>query len=512
MAVKKALVAHPGKAAEQDRKHVDPAVSGLLLLTVLMFVVRLYAAKTVGFGDSEALYACYALHPQAAYIDHPGLIGVLASSVGGGTIPSPLAAHVATAMLASTFPWLIVGVARRLGAAQRPAAIAGLVVAATPEIGIGLFALTPDLLLAYLWLAAVGLGALALRSEPNSLRAAALFSVTGVIAGLAATAKVTGVFLLPALVLAVVGDGRHRRTVWPWVGLLTGIAPIGAVVQFEVARGFPMLRHRFIDTQSGAGVSLRNLGALIGGQLLYLSPIIAIVAILVARDLVRQRREDATSRLLFWTFVLPLGPLVVLGLWSRVAEPHWLAPPLLALPLFAATHPPTFSRKWTGAAVATGLVVVFGVHAWILSPSLVRLAPKSYDAKVDISNELLGWPQATRSIGELIEDADAVAGQHLDTWVVGPSWMVCAQLQANAPLSRVGCATPGKTDFDDWTSRATWEHADAIVFVTDDRMPIDPATVVPGFHTERTQRVTILRGGHIARTFRLTLLQKRVGV
>ena len=58
MAVKKGFVAPRGKAADQDRKRVDPAVAGLLLLTLLMFVVRLYAAKTVGFGDSEALYAC----------------------------------------------------------------------------------------------------------------------------------------------------------------------------------------------------------------------------------------------------------------------------------------------------------------------------------------------------------------------------------------------------------------------------------------------------------------------
>ena len=31
----------------------------------------------IGFGDSEALYACYAMHPQPAYLDHPGLIGVI---------------------------------------------------------------------------------------------------------------------------------------------------------------------------------------------------------------------------------------------------------------------------------------------------------------------------------------------------------------------------------------------------------------------------------------------------
>jgi hypothetical protein len=491
--------------------HVDPTIWALLLLTVVMIALRLYAAQTVGLGDSEALYVCYALHPQAAYLDHPGLVGVLASSLGSGTAPTALVVHTTTAMLASTFPWLVLIVARRMGAATRPAAIAGLVVAVTPEIGIGLFALTPDLLLAWLWLGFLGVAALALAAEPKSVRAAALFPIAGAIAGVAATAKVTGVLLLPALALTVLGDRRHRRTVWPWVGLLVGLVPIVPVVRFEAARGFPMLHHRFVDTQAGAGASLRNLGALVGGQLLYLSPVIAVIAVVVARDLVRNRREDATSRLLFWTFLLPLAPLVVLCVWSRVAEPHWLAPPLLALPLFAARRAFQLSRKWVSVAIATGLVMVLAVYAWILTPSLLRFAPASYDAKVDIANELFGWPQASRSVGELVEDTEALAGTRLDTWIIGPSWMVCAQLQANAPLAHVGCATQIPTDFDDWASRARWEHADAVIFVTDDRMPMDPVTVIPSFHTERTERVTILRGGHIARTFRLTVLLRRVG-
>ncbi|HSQ61972.1 MAG TPA: hypothetical protein VLM85_02110 [Polyangiaceae bacterium] len=494
-------------------KRLDPAVLALLVLTAALMGVRLYAARLVGFGDSEALYASYALHPQPAYLDHPGLVGVFASALGGGVIPSPQAAHVATAALATAFPWLVVIVARGMGAEVRPAAIAGLVTAAAPEIAVGLFAMTPDLLLAFLWLAFLGIASMALASPASSGRAAAGFLVAGVIAGAAATAKVTGALLLPVLVWVAWRDGAHKRTVWPYLGALAGAVPLVPIARYEASRGFPMLHHRLVDTQHAAGFSLRNLGALLGGQLVYVSPVIVVLAVWAARDLFRKRNDDAASRLLFASFAFPGALLVVLCLWSRVAEPHWLAPPLLSLPLFAAraglATPPQRLRRTTIAAVATGLALAVGVYAWVLMPSLLRLAPKSYDPTVDISNELFGWAQAAQSVDEMSGDVKTGLGPDADVFVVGPTWMVCAQLQANLPSAQVGCATKTRSDFDDWAPRARWQRADAIVFVTDDRVPVDPATLAEGFRVERSERVSVLRGGHVARTFRLTLLQRR---
>ena len=488
----------------KEQKPLEPMVFLLLLVTLALFLVRLYAARVVGFGDSEALYATYAKFPQPAYLDHPGLVSVLASSLGGGTIPSPAAAHVATAALATVFPWFVVVVARQLGAATRPAAIAGLVVAATPEIGVGLFGMTPDLLLAFSWLAFLGLAAAALEAEPKSGRAAALFLATGVIAGAAATAKVTGALLLPAMAIVVWLDAKHRRSPWPWLGVAAGLVPIARVVLFEAQSGWPMLRHRLVDTQHAAGFSLRNVGALFGGQLVYLSPVVAVLAVVVAVRLVRARRE---ARLLFWTFALSIVPLVILCLWSRVAEPHWLAPPLLALPLFAATKPERFSKKAVGPAIGVGLAFVVAVYAWVLSPSLLRYAPKSYDAKVDITNELYGWPDATRAVGEMVQDAEGARGVKLDAWIVGPTWMTCAQLQAGSPAANVGCATEVRSDFDDWAPPAkTWKRADIIVFVSTDGRP--PPDSLRAFHLARTERVSVVRGGRIVRTFHLTLLEK----
>jgi len=496
--------------AVKETKPLDPYVFLLLVLTLAMLLVRLYAARVVGWGDSEALYATYATHPQPAYLDHPGLVGVFASALGGGRLPSAAAAHVATAALATAFPWIVVVVARSLGAAPRPSAIVGLVVAATPEIGVGLFAMTPDLLLAFLWLAFLGLGAAALEAPKGTARAAALFVAAGLFVGAASTAKVTGLLLLPAMAAAVWTDGTHRKTPWPWVGMLVGLVPLVPIVRFEAARGFPMLHHRLVDTQHAAGVSLRNLGALFGGQLVYLSPVIAILAVLVARDLVRARKEDAITRLLFWTFAIPLVPLVALCAWSRVAEPHWLAPPLLALPIFAARRGLAFSRKLVGSAVAIGLALVAAVYAWVLSPSLLRFAPASYDAKADISNELFGWRDAARAANEMMQDTTSETGEV--PWLVGPSWMVCAQLQATSPDARVGCVTSIPSDFDDWAPRSRFLQSNALVYVTEakpferEEPPLPDA--LRAFHVARTERVSIVRGGKVVRAFRLALLEK----
>src|SRR6185437_7409438 len=93
------------RAASGPARTEALAWMGLATLSCLFLVVRLLASIRVGFGDSEALYAAYAFHPQPAYLDHPGLVGVFARAVGGGTAPSPERAHAVTSVLATLVPW-----------------------------------------------------------------------------------------------------------------------------------------------------------------------------------------------------------------------------------------------------------------------------------------------------------------------------------------------------------------------------------------------------------------------
>ena len=141
--------------------------AALAAISLALLAVRLFAASRVGFGDSEALYAAYALHPQPAYLDHPGLVGVVARSIGGGTAPSPASAHEVTALLATAVPWAMALFCRAAGASWPRSLVAAIVVALVPEMAIGLFAMTPDLLLASLWTMSLTLAAVALQAPPG---------------------------------------------------------------------------------------------------------------------------------------------------------------------------------------------------------------------------------------------------------------------------------------------------------------------------------------------------------
>lgn len=483
----------------------EPAGRALLLVTLALFGVRFSAMRTVGLGDSEALYASYALHPAPAYLDHPGLVGMLASFLGGGGAPTPERAHAFTIVLVTLLPWLLFAVARVAGASVRAAFVAALVLAAVPEIAIGLFALTPDLALAPLWLGALGAAIQAVKGQPGDVRPSAAWLAAGLFAGACGAAKVSGLLLPLALIaaLAMKPLRPHARTPWPWVGLALGALVLAPIFAYEVKTGAPLLRHRLIDTQSGAGISLRNIGALVGGQLAYVSPLLLAAAFLATRDLVRRRFDDPVDTILFFAWAVPMAVLVPLMLWSRVAEPHWLAPAFLALPIAAARDPFKTPRWFLPSAIALGLVITMFVHAWVLVPDAFKFA-RPADPKHDIATELFGWDEVERSIQEIL----ATEPPGAEVVVVGPHWTVCAQIHArlgrNVP---VGCMTPIRDDFDTWYPRARWQKAEKILYVTDLRFPEEPSRLFPGRMVTRTGRATLFRGGRLARKFSFTLLE-----
>jgi hypothetical protein len=495
----------------------------LVVISAILFGVRLWAANVVGFGDSEALYASWALHPQPAYLDHPGLVGIIARAIGEGAAPTPVRTHVITALVATLVPWLVFAAARALGAERRPSIFAAIVVAVVPEISVGLFALTPDLVLAPAWLGAIALAGIGVSAKPGAPSAAASFLGAGLLAGIGASAKVSGLLLVFALAIAyaLIARTKHEearavRTVWPWAGLAAGLVVVAPVVAFEAQSGFPMLRHRLVDTQQGVTFArvLGNAGSLVGGQLLYLSPLLAWLVVVLARSLFRARRDDAVSILLFACFSIPLLPLVLLCLWSPVAEPHWIAPALLALPLHAARDPASVAGardakllRW-GTAVAAALTLV--VHGWILVPASARVLPDDADPKIDIANELYGWPSVLEGVRTHMKlAATSYDPEGREVAVVGPHWVICAQLHAAMPGVRVGCATPIPDDFDRWFPRDDWRSASDVLWVTDNRFHGDGAEQLPRHVRAYEGRVRIQRGGRTVRVFTLILYSRQ---
>jgi hypothetical protein len=138
----------------------------------------------------------------------------------------------------------------------------------------------------------------------------------------------------------------------------------------------------------------------------------------------------------------------------------------------------------------------------------VRLAPRSYDARLDLANELYGWPQAVRAIREEALASSTPGSARGDVSIVGPHWVVCAQIEAALRGDfAVGCDTPVRDDFDDWWPRARWKTADVILWVTDARF--GPAPSLPDYALQRLRHVTIQRGGRAVRVFTIAVLARR---
>jgi hypothetical protein len=478
----------------------------VIALTLLLLGLRLRLAELVGFGDAEALYAAYALHPQPAYLDHPGLIGALARFVGDGGAPTALSAHRFTAFVATLVPWLGVGAARAAGARDDRAYRTFFALALLPEMSIGLFGLTPDLPLAVLWLASLACAALALRSEPRTRAALVGMMRAGLFAGLAVTAKATGVLLALALAVGVAGRGAraHLRTAGPYCAALAAVIVVVPLALWERAHGYPLLAHRLVATQSEAGVSVRNIGALLGGQLLYVTPPFLFGAFVAGRELWRER-EDPVKRLLFVASVVPAVPLTALCVWSRVAEPHWLGPAYLSLAVALPLLSPV--RRWIArSAVAIGVVAPVAAFVLVSTPLVPELSGKSYRPRYDLVNDLYAWQAGVPLVRNEVEQ---VRSEGYAPYVVGPHWTVCAQLHAALGAGvPVGCRTKAGDDFASWFPAREWMDAPVLLYVTDDRFPESAAVEFPHRDVARIQSAQIYRGGRVVRTIRVARLER----
>lgn len=475
--------------------------------TLFLLLLRLDLARRVGFGDAEALYACYGMHPQPAYLDHPGLVGVLSRFIGGGAAPSPSGTHLFTAIAAAVLPWLGVVAARAAGAAFEPSLRVFFALALAPEMVIGLFALTPDVPLAFFWILALGLAAWALRSPAKSRTALGGTVLAGLAAGLAIESKATGVLLLAALAAAFAAPPAraHAKTLAPWLGLGVALVVAAPLAIWEQSRGFPMLAHRFVETQSRSGPSLRNLGALLGGQLLYVTPPFLIGAYRVFRSLVG-RATDPVDRLLVLAAVVPGVPLALLCAWSRVAEPHWLAPAYLSLALGAARAPSVGTRV-ARSAVGLGFGAAALAWVWVATPVAPETLGRLYVPRYDLANDLYAWQGALRVVRDEVErareDQQSVA-------VVAPHWVLCAQLHAGLGVDvPVGCASPGGDDFASWFPRGTWANVATVLYVTDDRFPAPQGELLPDRAVTTSRRFLAYRGGRLVRTIRIMRLDRK---
>ncbi len=474
----------------------------LVVVISVLAVGNLLASSLLGLGDAEALYYCYSRHLALSYLDHPPLIGWLialsTAAFGTGVVPVRLVPLVMTG-LAVFFTHRLT----RDAFGGRAAGWAALLLLAAPVFSVGMVAAAPDAPLVALWTLFTWQLHRQLTDQrtgawPETLRPLLL----GLILGLAFLAKYTGACLV-VTVLLVAADRRHRR--WLRRPMFYASAALAALVASPVfiwnfENGWAGLSHRLVWTQSGAGFSLLNLGKLLGGQLLYLGPFVALIFALAVGDAIKRRRsrDDTAIHLLLAASLPALALTFLLSAWSDVAEPHWPAAGYLPLfPLAAAfvARAGRGVRRLARLTVAFGALAFIAVNVIVLTPLLPAITPEDgYDPRVDLGNELRGWPEVAETLRVLNPEGAPI---------IAAFYTQCGQLAF--ALSRPGdppvrCISPRIDDFDLWDGPFRLTEAGAF-FVSDNRFDHDLEQLLPGAASDPPITLEVTRAGRRARRF-----------
>lgn len=490
---------------------MSPEARNACILVAAVDAVRLAGAAPLGLGDAEALYATYARHLQGGYLDHPPLIGWIDHLVLS-LWSSAFALRSAAVLLFTLSAYLLFRLARALFD-DRAAWWAVVLLCTLPVFHLGGLAAAPDAPLAPLWLAWLLVGWRAFEHAAGAsggrcagwpfVRAGAL----GLLLGAAFLAKYSALALVPAgVVFAWPLGGRLR---WAALGIAASAAFAAAlpVLLWNAEHGFASAAHRLVWSQPDPGPSLRNLGALIGGQLLYVSPVAAAGFVWAVVGGWRRRDERPVRFCLIATLV-PFAVLAAVSLCSRVAEPHWPVPAYYAL-LPLAGH---FAARGGGRAVrfaraAVGVAVAMdaAVYVAVLTPVLPALVPEPiYVARYDIANELYGWDDVAAAVRRRAKDGGR-------TVVMAGHYVMCAQLAWNLrdTTITVRCRTTGTTDFDLWYPDESDPVPAEVLYVSDERFSERPAGPGGAPPPPAIERVVIERGGVPVRRFDLTLYPAR---
>ncbi len=412
-------------SAEAEAGRTGPALAlRLALLACGLTAIRLAAGGLIHLTEDEAYYRLWAQHLAFGYFDHPPMIAWwirAGTSIVGDT---PLGVRLLAALATGINTWLIGDLTRRLGADDRTAFRAALWYNATLTVGLGGMLALPDTPASLFWTITLWCLARVWRDDRPGWWLAA-----GVAAGLGCLSKYSALFLAPGVLLwlALVPGGLERlRRPWPWTAAVAAAAVFAVNIAWNAQHGWLTFEKQF-GRVAAEGLSPSHLLELLGEQVLLLTPLVAIFAVIGVGRVWRTRRQTSGPQL-----ILPLATsapfaayLLIHSLHDRV-QGHWPVPLFGALAICAAAAAPQ-GAGWRARALrwltpAAG----FGIAAAALM-TMALPAPTPLGT-LDPTLALRGWPQFARDVERERQAAGAA-------WVGTQSYGVYAQLEGEGVIT-----------------------------------------------------------------------------
>ena len=496
-----------------------------LALLAGLTVFRLLIAGRFGLSTDESHYVLYARNLAWGYFDHPPMVaflGALTMQLGDSVFYARLGPIICS-LLAMIILWRLVA---NIYQDEKLAAYALALFMLIPINHLLGVALLPDATLNLFWCA--GLFTVWFALERGEWR---WWIATGVLLGGALLSKYHAV-LFPLCVLIYIIS--FKKT-WPWlwnvkpyvsglIALLIFLPNIMWNSQHEWISYLFQLGHG-----GGQGVfKLQNLFKSLGGQLAVGSPVLFVLFLLVALNLIRNRAASKEDRFFLCVSLPVFAFFCLIGLFGKVL-PHWPAvawfgaAPLLAVSWTRAMQSGSqIAQRWhkwgrIGVAVAAGMIMLMysaitlpltrsayraaeSVSQQIsaLIPAIPAMPP--FQTKFDITNDLYGWEEVAAQIEEL----RASMPNPDKTFVFCHRFFLMSQIGVFLQRETVRTSLEDRaSQYLLWFNPEKYRDWDALFIDYHMRWHQGPDRYRPLFEDidQKSERIEIYRGGEIVHSF-----------
>lgn len=364
------------------------------MFLVVLTLFRFWYDRQHDLLQDEAYYWQWSRHLDWGYYDNTPLAALVIRGFTvllGSNEMGVRAGATVSALVASLFVYLL---AKRL-LGPRIALFSLVLASLVPLFAAGSVIMTHDPVQLALWAAALYVVHRALSDKPRWWYGA------GVLAGLAAQAKLNALLLLPSiflfLLLSPTARERWLRRPEPYLAGLIALAIFSPFVWWNHTHQNAFWIHiHAMGSRAGAHDGLKWLGRFLGDQALVLSPCVFLTYLYALWDGARRGIKERDEALLFlWCpSVVVFAATVFVALRSKV-EANWaVAAYVSGLILVAAVLARAWQergrmgRVWVGFNV--GLAALIAVSA--LFPALLYgVGLKFRKPGQDRTNELYGW-------------------------------------------------------------------------------------------------------------------------
>ena len=464
-----------------------------LILVGAFTLFRLMMIGRTGLGDSESYYWTWSQHLDLSYYDHPPMTAWLIrlfTEIGGD---SSFWTRMPSILLFLGICYFLYRIAERLFDAET-GFWSLLIFNLMPIFSVAALQMVPDIPAAFCWTLFVYL-VIRLLDEDRPL----MWYPVGALVGLGLLSKYMIAPLVPATLLLLAWHGEYRKHLKQphiYLGGVLGLIVFSPVIIWNYVNDFPSFRFHLVDRQQEAHFQLKQIAEFLGGQALYLSPLIwfGLLYVLYRCGAVLFADKDKMFAALFWYSAAPLAFFYFISMWSKESEPHWPAFGYITLIVaWAAFYVQAKGklRKYTVASLmlSGALITVFYVHTFV---PILLIKPK-----YDIVNELIGWDKVGAEVEKMYDEYPA----NKKPFLLAHHWVLCSQLSFSTQNRLpVYCLNQRTDQFDFFPNKVPPKGAD-FIFVADNRFKEPPEHFYNFDRADAPRELKIYRGKKHMRTF-----------